>query len=179
MTKMLDDAALRVIRLAQEEAGELDHNYVGTEHLLVGLIREHESVAARDLMRRGISLAAVRALVEETVGRDEEPPSGPLPFTPRARRVLERTLRRTRRLGIERARPEHLLLGLLREEDCVAVQILVDLGADLDGIFDQMTKYASRSAGEPAVDVVPGVQDTIRQVSGALERIIRRLGGRT
>jgi ATP-dependent Clp protease ATP-binding subunit ClpC len=187
VTERLDDAALRVIRLAQEEAAGLNHNYVGTEHLLLGLIREQQSVAARGLVRRGVSLTAVRAWVEETIGRGEEAPSGSPPFTPRARRVLERTLRRAMRLGIQRARPEHLLLGLLREGEGVAVQVLVELGADLDGIFDEMTKYAARgtrgsgsgpTGEEPVTDVVHGVQDTLRQVSGALERIVRRLGGR-
>jgi ATP-dependent Clp protease ATP-binding subunit ClpC len=185
VTERLDDAARRVIRLAQDEAGDLNHHYVGTEHLLLGLLQEGESVAARDLVRRGISLTAVRDLVKETIGRGEEAPAGRLPFTPRAKKVLELSLRKARRLGLERARPEHLLLGILREGEGAAVQVLVELGADLDGIFDQMTMHAAQGAREsdspqegPVGDVVYGVQDALRQVSGALERIVRRLGGR-
>jgi prophage maintenance system killer protein len=123
------DRARRVMVLVQDEARRLNHNYVGTEHLLLGLIREGDGVAAKALASSGISLQAVRAQVEEIIGRGESAPSGHIPFTPRAKKVLDLSLREALQLGHNYVGTEHLLLGLLREGEGVAAQVLVKLGA--------------------------------------------------
>jgi prophage maintenance system killer protein len=123
------DRARQVMVLTQEEARLLNHNYVGTEHLLLGLLRERNGVAAKALASLGISLAAVRAQVEEIIGRGERGPTGHIPFTPRAKKVLELSLREALQLGHNYIGTEHILLGLLREGEGVAAQVLVKLGA--------------------------------------------------
>ncbi len=123
------DRARRVVVLAQEEARLLNHNYVGTEHILLGLLREGEGVAARALACGGISLEVVRAQVEVIIGRGQSVPSGHIPFTPRAKKVLELSLREALQLGHNYVGTEHILLGLLREDEGVAAQVLVKLGA--------------------------------------------------
>src|SRR5215468_3970262 len=130
MFERFTDRARRVVVLAQEEARMLDHGYIGTEHLLLGLIHEGEGVAAKTLEAMGISLDAVRQQVETTIGRGEEAPSGHIPFTPRAKRVLELSLRESGQLGHNYIGTEHILLGLIREGEGVAAQVLVKLGAD-------------------------------------------------
>jgi len=131
MFERFTDRARRVVVLAQEEARMLDHNYIGTEHLLLGLIHEGEGVAAKALEAMGISLDAVRQQVEAIIGRGEQAPSGHIPFTPRAKRVLELSLRESGVLGHNYIGTEHILLGLVREGEGVAAQVLVKLGADL------------------------------------------------
>src|SRR4029453_6385201 len=123
---------------AQEEAPLLHHDYIGTEHILRGLIREGEGVAARSLESRGVSLEAVRAQVEQIVGRGERSPAGHIPFTPRAKKVLELSLREALQLGHNYIGPEHILLGLIREGEGVAAQILVRLGAPLPKLRRQV-----------------------------------------
>jgi hypothetical protein len=118
----------RVVVLAQEEARLLNHNYIGTEHLLLGLIHEAEGVAAKALESLGISLEAVRAQVEEIIGQGETAPGGHIPFTPRAKKVLELSLREANQLGHNYIGTEHILLGLVREGEGVAAQVLVKLG---------------------------------------------------
>jgi hypothetical protein len=130
MFERFTDRARRVVVLAQEEAKMLDHDYVGTEHILLGLIHEGEGVAAKALESLGISLDAVRQQVEEIIGRGQQAPSGHLPFTPRAKKVLELSLRESLQLGHDYIGTEHILLGLIREGDGVAAQVLVKLGAD-------------------------------------------------
>jgi Clp amino terminal domain, pathogenicity island component len=125
------DRARRAVVLAQEEARLLDHNYVGTEHLLLGLIHEREGVAAQALESLEVSLDAVRAEVQEIIGRGAEMPSGHIPFTPRAKKVLELSLREALQLGHNYIGTEHILLGLVREGEGVAAQVLARLGADL------------------------------------------------
>jgi predicted ArsR family transcriptional regulator len=123
--------ARRVVVLAQDEARALWHNYVGTEHLLLGLLRHGEGVGARALSTLGISAEGVRAHVETIIGRGQAPVGDEIPFTPRTKKVLELSVREARRLGRFDVDTEHLLLGLLREGEGVAVQILVKLGVDL------------------------------------------------
>ena len=138
MLERFSDRARRVVVLAQEEARMLDHNYIGTEHILLGLIHEGDGVAARSLESLGISLDAVRQQVEEIIGRGQQAPSGHIPFTPRAKKVLELSLREALQLGHGYIGTEHILLGLLREGDGVAAQVLVTLGADLNRVLGQV-----------------------------------------
>jgi hypothetical protein len=132
MFERFTERARRIVTLAQEEAKRLDHNYVGTEHILLGLISEGEGVAAKVLASTGISLDAARQQVEEIIGRGQVTPSGHIPFTPRAKKVLELSLRESMQLGHNYIGTEHILLGLIREGDGVAAQVLVRLGADQD-----------------------------------------------
>jgi Clp amino terminal domain, pathogenicity island component/ClpX C4-type zinc finger len=141
------DRARRVVVLAQEEARLLDHNYIGTEHILLGLIHEGEGVAARALESLDISLDDVRAEVEEIIGRGSEMPSGHIPFTPRAKKVLELALREALQLGHNYIGTEHVLLGLIREGEGVAAQVLVKLGADLSRVRQQVIQVLSGYAG--------------------------------
>ena len=138
MFERFTDRARRVVVLAQEEARMLNHNYIGTEHILLGLIHEGEGVAARALESLGISLDAVRQQVQEIIGQGEEAPSGHIPFTPRAKKVLELSLREALQLGHNYIGTEHILLGLIREGDGVAAQVLVKLGADLNRVRQQV-----------------------------------------
>ena len=138
MFERFTDRARRVIVLAQEEARMLNHNYIGTEHILLGLIQEGEGVAAKALESLGISLDAVRQQVEEIIGQGQQAPSGQIPFTPRAKKVLELSLREALQLGHNYIGTEHILLGLIREGDGVAAQVLVKLGADLNRVRQQV-----------------------------------------
>jgi ATP-dependent Clp protease ATP-binding subunit ClpC len=125
------DRARRVVVLAQEEARLLDHNYIGTEHLLLGLIQEQDGVAAKALVVMGVELETVRVQVEEMIGRGHEPAAGHIPFTPRAKKVLELSLREALQLGHNYIGTEHILLGLVREGDGVAAEVLEKLEIDL------------------------------------------------
>jgi ATP-dependent Clp protease ATP-binding subunit ClpC len=141
------DRARRVVVLAQEEARMLNHNYIGTEHILLGLIHEGEGVAAKALESLGISLEAVRSQVEEIIGQGQTPPTGHIPFTPRAKKVLELSLREALQLGHNYIGTEHILLGLIREGEGVAAQVLVKLGADLNKVRQQVIQLLSGYAG--------------------------------
>jgi ATP-dependent Clp protease ATP-binding subunit ClpC len=154
MFERFTDRSRRVVVLAQEEARMLDHNYIGTEHILLGLIREGEGYAARALESLGISLDAVRQQVEEIIGRGQEAPSGPVPFTPRAKKVLELSLRESLQLGHNYIGTEHILLGLLREGDGVAAQVLVRLGADLDRVRQQVIQLLHGYQGQDVESAV-------------------------
>jgi ATP-dependent Clp protease ATP-binding subunit ClpC len=137
--------------LAQEEARMLNHNYIGTEHILLGLIHEGEGVAAKALESLGISLEGVRQQVEEIIGQGQQAPSGHIPFTPRAKKVLELSLREALQLGHNYIGTEHILLGLIREGEGVAAQVLVKLGADLNRVRQQVIQLLSGYQGkEPA-----------------------------
>ena len=151
MFERFTDRARRVVVLAQEEARMLNHNYIGTEHLLLGLIRESEGVAAKALESLGISLDAVRQQVEEIIGQGQQAPSGHIPFTKRAKKALEMSLRESVQLGHNYIGTEHILLGLIREGDGVAAQVLVKLGADLNRVRQQVIEllHGSRQAGDP------------------------------
>jgi ATP-dependent Clp protease ATP-binding subunit ClpA len=151
--------ARRVVVLAQEEARMLNHNYIGTEHLLLGLIHEGEGVAAKALESLGISLDAVRNQVEEIIGQGQSAPTGHIPFTPRAKKVLELSLREALQLGHNYIGTEHILLGLAREGEGVAAQVLVNRGAGLDAVRGAVLKLLDLT-GEvvKAEAVVPEVE---------------------
>ncbi len=147
MFERFTDRARRVVVLAQEEARLLNHNYIGTEHILLGLIHEGEGVAAKALESLGISLEAVRNQVEEIIGQGGSSPSGHIPFTPRAKKVLELSLREALQLGHNYIGTEHILLGLIREGEGVAAQVLVKLGADLSRVRQQVIQLLSGYTG--------------------------------
>ncbi len=151
MFERFTDRARRVVVLAQEEARMLNHNYIGTEHILLGLIHEGEGVAAKALESMGISLEAVRAQVEEIIGQGQQAPSGHIPFTPRAKKVLELSLREALQLGHNYIGTEHILLGLIREGEGVAAQVLVKLGADLNRVRQTVIQLLSGYQGKEPV----------------------------
>ncbi|MBE0446540.1 MAG: ATP-dependent Clp protease ATP-binding subunit [Actinobacteria bacterium] len=148
MFERFTERARRVVVFAQEEARMLNQNYIGTEHLLLGLIREEEGVAARALQSLGISLYDVRAQVEEIIGRGTSAPVGHIPFTPRAKKVLELSLREALQLGHNYIGTEHILLGLIREGEGVAARVLYNLGADLDRVRNQVIQLLSGYYGK-------------------------------
>src|SRR5947208_6913673 len=157
MFERFTDRARRVVVLAQEEARMLNHNYIGTEHILLGLIHEDEGIACKALESLGISLAAVRSQVEEIIGRGQAVPSGHIPFTPRAKKVLELSLREALQLGHNYIGTEHILLGLVREGEGVAAQVLQKLGADLHRVRQQVIQLLSGYTGGKA-ERQPGEQ---------------------
>ena len=147
MFERFTDRARRVVVLAQEEARALNHNYIGTEHLLLGLIHEGEGVAAKALESMDISLGAVREKVQEDIGQGQQNPPGHIPFTPRAKKVLELSLREALQLGHNYIGTEHILLGLIREGEGVAAQVLVQLGADLNRVRQTVIQLLSGYQG--------------------------------
>jgi Clp amino terminal domain, pathogenicity island component/UvrB/uvrC motif len=151
MFERFTDRARRVVVLAQQEARMLNHNYIGTEHILLGLIHEGEGVAAKALQSLGISLEAVRHQVQEIIGRGQGQQQGHVPFTSRAKKVLELSLREAQQLGHNYIGTEHILLGLIREGEGVAAQVLVKLGADLNRVRQQVIQLLHGYQGkEPA-----------------------------
>ncbi len=152
MFEKFTDRARRVIVVAQEEARLLHHDYIGTEHLLLGLIHEGEGVAAKALESLGISLEDVRRDVEEIVPPGEHERSGHIPFTPRAKKVLELSLRESQQLGHNYIGTEHILLGLIREGEGVAAQVLVKLGADLNRVREQVLQLLGAYAREAGAE---------------------------
>ena len=143
MFERFTDRARRVVVLAQEEARMRNHSFIGTEHILLALIDEGDGTGVKALESLGISLDAVRQQVEEIIGQGQHAPSGHIPFTPRAKKVLELSLRESVQLGHDYIGTEHILLGLLREGDGVAAQVLVKLGADLDRVRQQVIQLIS------------------------------------
>jgi ATP-dependent Clp protease ATP-binding subunit ClpC len=138
MFERFTDRARRAVVEAQEEARTLSHNYMGTEHILLGFIREGEGTGAKALESLGISLDTVRQQVQEIIGQGQHAPSGHIPFTPRAKKVLELAQSESKALGDDYIGTEHILLGLIREGDGVAAQVLVKLGADLNRVRQQV-----------------------------------------
>jgi hypothetical protein len=157
MFERFTDRARRVVVLAQEEARHLNHNHIGTEHLLLGLIHEQEGVAAVALTELGISLEGARAQVVEIVGQGDEAPTSHIPFTPRAKKVLELSLREALQFGHNYIGTEHILLGLIREGEGVAAQVLTSQGAGLDRVRRQVVQVLAASTGsaERVVGDVP------------------------
>jgi ATP-dependent Clp protease ATP-binding subunit ClpA len=151
MFERFTDRARRVVVLAQDEARMLNHNSIGTEHLLLGLIREGEGVAALALDALGISLEDARRDIEEIIGKGPAAPTGHIPFTPRAKKVLELALREALQLGHNYIGTEHILLGLIREGEGVAAQVLQKLGADLSRVR------------EAVVELIAGSSESVRQ----------------
>ena len=195
MFERFTDRARRVMVLAQEEARLLDHNYIGTEHLLLGLIHEGEGVAAQALESLSVSLPAVRQQVEEIIGGGQQAPSGRIPFTPRAKKVLELSRREALAMGHNYVGTEHILLGLLREGDGVAAQVLVLMGADLNRVRQQVIRIlsghqdqdkdepkggrAARRAGKAARrqhGPLPEILDRVESIDSQLSAIGQRVG---
>ena len=185
MFERFTDRARRVVVLAQDEARRLNHNYIGTEHILLGLIHEGTGIAAKALESLGVNLAAVRQQVEEIIGRGQQAQSGHIPFTPRAKKVLELSLRESLQLGHNYIGTEHILLGLLREGDGVAAQVLVRLGADLNRVREQVIQLLhGHPAEEPAsapsfageLRLLPAVKTHLEAVEQRLTAIEQRVG---
>ncbi len=175
MFERFTDRARRVVVLAQEEARMLNHNYIGTEHILLGLIHEGEGVAAKALESLGISLEAVRQQVQEIIGQGQQAPSGHIPFTPRAKKVLELSLRESLQLGHNYIGTEHILLGLIREGEGVAAQVLVKLGADLNRVRQQVIRLLHGKQGRGAPE--PGdLRVEIRTIESRLLAVEQRVG---
>jgi hypothetical protein len=164
-----------VVVLAQEEARLLNHNYIGTEHLLLGLIHEGDGIAAKALERLGVSLDVVRARVEEIIGHGSSAPSGHIPFTPRAKTVLELSLREALQLGHNYIGTEHLLLGLIREGEGVAAQVLAQLGLDLARVRQEVIQLLSGSA--PPVPGLPRTRPADTPAGARAREEARRLAG--
>jgi ATP-dependent Clp protease ATP-binding subunit ClpC len=175
MFERFTDRARRVVVLAQEEARMLNHNYIGTEHILLGLIHEGEGVAAKALESLGISLEAVRQQVEEIIGQGQQAPSGHIPFTPRAKKVLELSLREALQLGHNYIGTEHILLGLIREGEGVAAQVLVKLGADLNRVRQQVIQLLSGYQGGKEAATAGGPQAEAPSTSLVLDQFGRNL----
>ena len=148
MFERFTDRARRAVDLAEEEARRLNHSYIGTEHILLGLIREGEGVAARALESLGISLDDVRRQVEQIIGQGQQEPHEQIPYTPRAKKVLELSLREAKQLGHHYIGTEHILLGLIREGHGVAAQVLTELGADLNRVRQQVIQLLHGSQGQ-------------------------------
>lgn len=175
MFERFTDSARRVIVLAQEEAKLLNHNYIGTEHILLGLIHEGEGVAAKALESLGISQAQVREKVEESIGQGQQPTTGHIPFTPRAKKVLELSLREALQLGHSYIGTEHILLGLIREGEGVAAEVLVKLGADLNRVRQQVIHLLSGYQGKEAVAVGANENQPQQQGSQILDQYGKNL----
>ena len=190
MFERFTDRARRVVVLAQEEARLLGHNYIGTEHLLLGLLRESDGVAGRTLDALGISLDAVRTRVEEIIGRSSQPlPGGQMPFTPRAKKALELSLREALNLGHNYIGTEHLLLGLIREGEGVAPQVLVGMGAELAAVRRTVVTIVEGLEGgsaareeipaDPEQEVIRSLREENLELRREVERLreaLRRLG---
>ena len=174
MFERFTDRARRVVVLAQEEARMLNHNYIGTEHILLGLVREGEGVAAKALEAMDISLNGVREQVQEIIGEGSHAPSGHIPFTPRAKKVLELSLREALQLGHNYIGTEHILLGLIREGEGVAAQVLNKLGADLGGVRQQVIQLLSGYEGKESVG--SGAQGGPQEGSPAGSTILDQFG---
>ena len=141
------ERARKVLSLAHEEAARFNHNYIGTEHLLLGLVREREGVAARVLSGMGVQLHKVRAAVEFIIGRGERPSRGGIGLTPRARRVIELAFDEARRLRHHYIGTEHLLLGLLREGQGVATGVLESLGVEMSRVRAEVLRVIEQREG--------------------------------
>lgn len=151
MFERFTDRARRVVVHAQEEARRLNHNYIGTEHLLLGLIAEPDTVSANALVSHGVDVSAIRQAVVRIIGEGTEAPSGHIPFTPRAKKVLELTLRESLQMGHNYIGSEHILLGLIREGEGVAAQVLTQLGVNLNDL--RVTVKELVTSKEPAESI--------------------------
>jgi ATP-dependent Clp protease ATP-binding subunit ClpC len=172
MFERFTERARRVVVFAQEEATDLNHGYIGTEHLLLGLTRDAGSIAAQALQELGIGQDAVREQVIEIIGRGTRAPPSHIPFTPRAKKVLELSLREALQLNHDYIGTEHILLGLVREGEGVAAQVLIKLGGSLSRVRDKVIELAPPGTGE-----VPEVSSPLRRSGprGPLDELMRRL----
>ena len=187
MFERFTERARQVVVLAQEEARILKHDYIGTEHILLGLMREEEGLAARALEVLGLTIERVREGVLEIVGYDEQVTSGQIPFTPRAKKVLERALREALSLGHNYIGTEHILLGLVRENEGVAARLLLDFDADSEKIRNEVIRILSGPGGRvgaagPGPSLEPiGLSDALLDGAGApfgrlVDELEQRLG---
>ena len=172
MFERFTERARRVVVFAQEEARDLNHDYIGTEHLLLGLMRDADSVAARALQGLDIGQDAVREQVTEIIGRGQRSPSGHIPFTPRAKKVLELSLREALQLNHNYIGTEHILLGLVGEGEGVAAQVLIKLGGSLSRVRDKVIELAPPGVGEG-----PELSGQLRRsrLRGPFDEVMRRL----
>jgi ATP-dependent Clp protease ATP-binding subunit ClpC len=154
MFERFTSSARRVLVLAQEEARLLNHNFMGTEHLLLGLLHEGDGVAAQALERSGITLEGARSEVEATIGVAADLPGGSPPFTPRAKKVLELSLRESMQMGQGHIGTEHLLLGLIREGEGVASTVILSLGVGLGELRQEVIDLMSETGNDE-----PGIQE--------------------
>ena len=177
MFERFTDRARRVILLAQSEARSLNHNHIGTEHLLLALIREGDGVGAKALESMRISGDAVQQQIGESVGRGQTPPkAGHIPFGPSAKKVLELSLREALQLGHHYIGTEHILLGLIREGDGVAGQVLIKLGANLNRTRMQVIQLLTGGLSEEAMPAVAeDLRERLASVAARLAVIERRL----
>jgi ATP-dependent Clp protease ATP-binding subunit ClpC len=175
MFERFTDRARRVVVLSQEEARRLNHNYIGTEHVLLGLLEEGQGVAARVLTSLGVSLDEARNSVEEIIGHGTQAPSDHVPFTPRAKKVLELSLREALQLGHNYIGTEHLLLGLLREGEGVAAQVMVRLGAELgqarNAVMRALEEMPERFQEPAAEFVIRSLQAENRRLRAEVDRL--------
>ena len=177
MFERFTDRARRVVVLSQEEARLLNHNYIGTEHILLGLIQERDGVAAKALQSLDIGLESVRAQVEEIIGQGGNPPSGHIPFTPRAKKILELSLREALQLSHNYIGTEHILLGLLREGEGVAAQVLAKLGADLDRVREQVVVLLAAPGEASSLPVSSEPERSVGEPSESRSRVNISSGG--
>jgi ATP-dependent Clp protease ATP-binding subunit ClpC len=145
------ERARKVLSLAQEEAQRFNHNYIGTEHLLLGLVREGDGVAAKVLSNLGVDLTSIRAEVEHTVGRGDHIVLGDLGLTPRAKKVVELAVDEARRLNHNYIGTEHILLGLVREGEGIAADVLESLGVTLERVREATLRVLGDQGGAPEV----------------------------
>ena len=179
MFERFTDRARRVVVLAQEEARLLNHNYIGTEHILLGLLNEGEGIAAKALESLGINLSAVREQVVEIIGQGQQAPTGHIPFTPRAKKVLELSLREALQLGHNYIGTEHILLGLIREGEGVAAQVLQKLGAELQKVRQTVIQLLSGPQGSEEQPSAAGRVRRFVPVGILVERLDRARPVRT
>jgi ATP-dependent Clp protease ATP-binding subunit ClpC len=182
MFQRFTDRARRVVVFAQDEARGLNHSWIGTEHLLLAVIREGHGVGAKALESMQISLDAARQQVESIIGRGQEPVGdGHIAFTPRAKKVLELSLREALELGHDYIGTEHILLGLIREGDGVAAQVLVNLGSDLNRARQQVIQLLRGHQGRRTSIATIGEElgDRLASMAARLAVIERRLGDAT
>jgi ATP-dependent Clp protease ATP-binding subunit ClpC len=181
MFERFSDRARRVVVLAQEEARLLGHNYIGTEHLLLGLLADGEGTAARALESLGVTLDAAREQVREIIGEGKGPPQGHIPFTPRAKKVLELSLREALERGGDLIGTEHLLLGLLAEADGAGAQIVARLGASPRAVRDKVTELTGAEPDPAVAKIGPRTRDVrvrviaLDEVRELLASVDRRL----
>lgn len=175
MFERFTDRARRTVVLAQDEARRLHHDHIGTEHLLLGLVREDEGVAARVLEAMGVSPAGVRQQVGEVIGQGSVQRAGHIPFTPGAKKALEYSLREAQQLGHEHIGTEHILLGLIREEEGVAAQVLDRLGVELDAARHKVIELVTGTARGSPTAVAPAAPGRRFRPSGQLDEIARKL----
>ena len=173
MFERFTDRARNVAVLAQQEARLLKHSYIGTEHILLGLARESDGLAAKALEALGIGLEAVREQVVEITGRGQKSPSGHIPFTPRAKKVLELSLREALQFGHNYIGTEHILLGLIREGEGVAAQVLVRLGGDLSAIRQQVIRLLKEN---PTTDEKPQAAQAAQAQAARLAESVGEAG---